>query len=128
MLGYDLATICFKGPKDKLDATEYSQPALYVTSLAALEWLRAKQPGRVDETVDAAGLSLGEYTALAFAGAIPFEDGLRLVKIRGEAMQAAADARPSGMLSVIGSSVPQVEQLCRDVRKDDEILEIANYL
>ncbi len=128
MLGYNLADICFNDPKDNLDATEYSQPALYVTSLAALEWLRANRPGRVDEAVDAAGLSLGEYTALAFAGAISFEDGLRLVKIRGEAMQAAADARPSGMLSVIGSSVPQVEQLCRDVRKDDEILEIANYL
>lgn len=74
-----------------------------MASLAAVEKLKATEGAALLDSVDvAAGLSLGEYTALAFAGAMSFEDGLRLVKLRGESMQAAADATPSGMVSVIG--------------------------
>lgn len=78
-----------------------------------------------------AGLSLGEYTALAFAGAFSFEDGLRLVKLRGESMQAAADAAPSGMVSVIGLSSDKVAELCEAANKEvgaNEGVQIANYL
>src|SRR5688572_1329876 len=101
ILGFDLAKLCFEGPASELDSTVISQPALYVTSLAALEMLRADSPDVVLACEAAAGLSLGEYTALAFAGAMTFEDGLRVVQRRGQAMQDAADAVPSGMVSAL---------------------------
>ena len=101
ILGFDLAKLCFEGPAEELDSTVISQPALFVTSLAALEKLRADSPEIVLGCEIAAGLSLGEYTALVFANAMSFEDGLRVVKRRGEAMQAAADATPSGMVSIL---------------------------
>ncbi len=79
LLGYDLAEICFSGPADKLDSTVHSQPALFVTSLAALELLKQQQPDVVDRCRAAAGLSLGEYTAMVFAGVMDFETGLGVV-------------------------------------------------
>ena len=102
VLGYDLAKLCFEGPKEKLDSTVVSQPALFVTSLAVLESLRSEKPEVVQSCTAAAGLSLGEYSALVFAGVLDFEDGLRVVQQRGEAMQQAADATPSGMVSILG--------------------------
>ncbi|MFN8855904.1 MAG: acyltransferase domain-containing protein, partial [Planctomycetaceae bacterium] len=98
ILGYDLLQVCQEGPKDRLDSTAISQPAIYVASLAALEQLRQESPEVVAAAEFAAGLSLGEYTALTFAGALSFADGVRLVQRRGAAMQAAADANPSGMV------------------------------
>ncbi|KAK3252760.1 hypothetical protein CYMTET_37961, partial [Cymbomonas tetramitiformis] len=93
ILGYDLLQVCTEGPAEKLNSTAVSQPAIYVSSLAAVEKLRASEGGQeiIDSATVACGLSLGEYTALAFAGAMSFEDGLKVVKARGEAMQAAAD-------------------------------------
>ena len=102
MLGYDLAKLCFEGPAEELDSTVCSQPALFVTSLAALESLRRESPDVVLGCEAAAGLSLGEYTAMVFAGVMEFEDGLTLVQQRGEAMQEASDATPSGMVSILG--------------------------
>ena len=128
VLGYDLAAVCWEGPAEKLDSTVFSQPALFVMSLAALEKLRHERPEVIEQCVAAAGLSLGEYTALVFAGAMTFEDGLRVVQRRGEAMQAAADAVPSGMLSVLGLERSRVEQLCEEVRKPGEVLQVANLL
>jgi len=127
VLGYDLAKLCFEGPAERLDSTVCSQPALFVTSLAALEALRAESPQTVEECQAAAGLSLGEYTAMAFAGVMDFEDGLMLVQRRGAAMQDAADATPSGMVSILGLDRDDVQALC-DVARGDEILEIANLL
>ncbi len=127
ILGYDLAKLCFEGPAEQLDATEYSQPALFVTSLAALEVLREESPDVVLSCQAAAGLSLGEYTAMTFAGVLEFEDGLRLVQRRGEAMQAASDATPSGMVSILGLERVQVEALCEQAR-DGELLQVANLL
>ena len=101
ILGYDLASLCFNGPAEELDSTVISQPALFVTSLAALEKLRAETPDVALSCEVTAGLSLGEYTSLVFSGAMSFEDGLRVVKRRGESMQAAADATPSGMVSIL---------------------------
>lgn len=127
VLGYDLAKLCFHGPADELDSTVHSQPALFVTSLAALESLRSESPEVVLSCEAAAGLSLGEYTAMVFAGVMEFEAGLALVGQRGRAMQDAADATPSGMVSILGLERVQVEELCERAR-EGEILQIANML
>lgn len=133
ILGFDLLEICTSGPKEKLDSTVISQPAIYVTSLAAVELLRARDGGQqiIDSVDVTCGLSLGEYTALAFAGAFSFEDGLKLVKLRGEAMQEAADAAKSAMVSIIGLDSDKVQQLCdaanQEVDEDNKV-QIANYL
>ena len=79
--------------------------------LAALEALKQSNPEVLSEVVATAGLSLGEYTALVFAGALDFADGLRVVQQRGKAMQAAADATPGGMVSILGLEQPAVEEL-----------------
>lgn len=133
ILGYDLLDISINGPKEKLDSTVVSQPAIYVASLAAVEALRARENGQaiIDSVDVTCGLSLGEYTALAFANAFSFEDGLKLVKLRGEAMQAAADATPSAMVSVIGLDAEKVAALCESANEDvseDERVQIANFL
>lgn len=128
ILGYDLADICFHGPTEKLNSTVISQPALYVTSMAALEKLRSEQSDVIENCQAAAGLSLGEYTAIAFAGGMNFEDGLRLVQARGQAMQEAADETPSGMVSVLGLDREQTEKVCEESRVDGEILQVANLL
>jgi [acyl-carrier-protein] S-malonyltransferase len=127
VLGYDLAKICFEGPAELLDSTVHSQPALFVTSLAALELLRRDKPEVVTSCAATAGLSLGEYTALVFAGALEFDDGLRLVQERGSAMQAASDATPSGMVSLLGLELAKIEELCAQARGND-VLQVANML
>ncbi len=127
ILGYNLAEVCANGPVERLNSTVVSQPAIYVTSLAALESLRASDPDVLSHCAATAGLSLGEYTALVFAGALSFQDGLRIVQRRGEAMQAAADATPSGMVSVVGQEQAKVEELCAAAR-GNETLAIANLL
>ncbi|GLJ37303.1 hypothetical protein SUGI_0756700 [Cryptomeria japonica] len=133
ILGYNLLELCLNGPKEKLDSTVISQPALYVTSLAAVEVLRSRDEGQdiIDSIDVTCGLSLGEYTALAFAGALSFEDGLKLVKLRGEAMQEASDAAQSGMVSVIGLDAEKVQMLCDAANAEvdeKERVQIANYL
>lgn len=127
ILGYDLLKLCTDGPAEELDSTVYSQPALYVSSLAALKQLKQDEPDTVAGCVATAGLSLGEYTALAFADVLSFEDGLRVVAERGAAMQDASEATPSGMVSVLGLEVPQVEELCEQARHND-VLQVANLL
>lgn len=109
VLGFDLKTICFDGPAETLEATDISQPAIFVASLAALESLKATRPELVESAAGAAGLSLGEYTALVFAGSIDFETALRVVRKRGQVMQAAAVATPSGMSSVLGLDEAKVD-------------------
>jgi [acyl-carrier-protein] S-malonyltransferase len=127
ILGYDLAGLCTNGPVDRLNSTVISQPAIFVTSLAALEELRRTEPDTLNQCTAVAGLSLGEYTALTSAGALSFADGVRLVQRRGEAMQAAADATPSGMVSILGVEPDRVEALCGEARSAGR-LEIANLL
>ncbi len=127
ILGYDLLQLCTDGPAEKLNSTVYSQPALFVCSLAALEQLKQDSPEVVESCSATAGLSLGEYTALVFAGAIEFEAGLRLVQTRGQAMQDAANAAASGMVSVLGLDREQVEAIC-DQARGDEVLQLANLL
>jgi [acyl-carrier-protein] S-malonyltransferase len=131
VLGYDLLRICREGPAERLNTTAVSQPAILVTSLAALEVLRGRPDSPLaapsDTEVATAGLSLGEYTALVFAGALDFEAAVRLVDIRGRAMQACAEAVPGGMVAVLGLDRERVAALCAEARVDD-VLEVANVL
>jgi len=127
VLGYDLYKLCTEGPAEKLDTTDHSQPALFVASLAALEQLKQSSPDVVDRSAAAAGLSLGEYTALVFAGVMDFEAGLRVVQERGRAMQDASEADHGGMVSILGLQREQIEKLCDEAR-GDWTLEIANLL
>lgn len=128
VLGYDLWKICLEGPAERLDSTVISQPALYVCSFAAMEVLRQQNPELLGQCQATAGLSLGEYTAIAFAGAVDFEAGLRLVQRRGEAMQAASDAVPSGMVSLLGLELAAIEKLCDAARGPHDVLQVANLL
>lgn len=130
ILGYDLLERCVEGPKELLDSTEVSQPAIFVASMAAVEKLKQEEGQEaVDAATCAMGLSLGEYSALCFADAISFKDGVKVTKARGEAMQAAADAVDSGMVSVIGLDKEKVAELCEAAsEKSGEKIQIANYL
>ncbi len=127
VLGYDLLELCVNGPAERLNETDVSQPAIFVASLAALESVKATSPEVVAGVAATAGLSLGEYTALVFAGAISFREALQVVKARGEAMQAAALATPSGMIAVLGLEPSEVEVLVAEARPVGTI-EIANLL
>lgn len=130
ILGYDLLQVCTEGPKEKLDSTVVSQPAIFVASMAAVEKLRQEEGQEaIDAATCAMGLSLGEYSALCFAGALSFADGVKITKARGEAMQAASDAVDTGMVSVIGLDKEKVGELCAMAsEKSGEKIQIANYL
>ncbi len=128
ILGYDLAALCQHGPDTTLHLTSHSQPALFVHSIAALSDFESQHPDVMTDVAAVAGLSLGEYSALCAAGAISFEDGVRLVQQRGAAMQEAASSVPSGMASILSAERSQVEALCDSARLPDEILQIANLL
>jgi [acyl-carrier-protein] S-malonyltransferase len=127
ILGYDLLALCVNGPAERLNATDVSQPAIFVASLAALEQLKVSEPEALSAVVATAGLSLGEYTALVYAGAMTFDAGLAVVQARGRAMQAAAEATPSGMVGVLGLEVSDIEVLLSEARSAGK-LDIANYL
>ena len=102
VLGYDLLDVCQNGPKSKLDNTVYAQPALFVSSMAAVEKFKQENEKTVSQCSCTAGLSLGEYTALVFADVMSFKDALKVVKVRGESMaQAAAAGDPHGMVSIL---------------------------
>jgi len=126
ILGFGLSKVCFDGPADVLAATDVSQPAIFVTSVALTEVWRSEGAGRGLETGAAAGLSLGEYTALWAAGSLGFEDGVRLTRRRGELMQAAADANPSTMVSIMGLDEDQVKNIC-DRASEAGIISPANF-
>src|SRR5262249_49871736 len=114
-------------PAEKLNSTAVSQPAIFVASLAALESLHQTDATAANSCSAAAGLSLGEYTALVFAGAMSFSDGLRLVQQRGQAMQAASDATPSGTVSILALDRSQAEDLCSKARSEG-LIQLANLL
>jgi [acyl-carrier-protein] S-malonyltransferase len=129
ILGYDLLQVCLDGPKEKLDSTAVAQPAIFVASMAAVEKLKQSGGQEALEATCAMGLSLGEYSALCFADAISFADGVKITKARGEAMQAAADAADSGMVSVIGLDKEKVAELCvMASEKSGESIQLANFL
>jgi [acyl-carrier-protein] S-malonyltransferase len=112
LLDFDIRKVCFEGPPETLTQTRYSQPAIFVTSLAALEALRSHPKGRSFTPKFAAGLSLGEATALVASGAISFDDGLRFVRARGQFMDEASSEKPGLMAAVLGLDLTTVERVC----------------
>lgn len=120
ILGYDLANVCFEGPEPELTKTEHAQPGIYLVSYACLLALRSALSAQHSALVfeATAGLSLGEFTALAAAGAMSFEDGLRVVRRRGQFMQEACDATCGGMAAIIGAEESVVRGLCHDTGVD----------
>lgn len=111
VLGRDLRRICFEGPEDLLTKTDNAQPGIFLTSLACLAALKSQLPGLDFDAT--AGLSLGEFTALTAAGAVSFEDGLRMVQARGRFMQEACDATNGGMASIINMADADLAEVCR---------------
>ncbi|MBL4808982.1 MAG: ACP S-malonyltransferase [Phycisphaerales bacterium] len=127
-LGAPLSTLCFDGPADTLNRTDVSQPAIYTASVACFAgWLDAENMTKNElNMIATAGLSLGEYTALHLAGAFSFVDGLKLVALRGKAMQEAAEAADSSMVALIGADEESANAVCDKAREND-ILVAANF-
>ncbi|KAK2832295.1 hypothetical protein Q7C36_015757 [Tachysurus vachellii] len=135
VLGYDLLSLCMNGPEEDLMKTVHCQPAVFITSLAAVERLNHENPAAIENCVAAAGFSVGEFAALVFSGAMDFAEALFAVKVRAEAMQKASDLTPSGMLSVIGRpqanykyACLQAREHCRSLGIQNPVCSIANYL
>lgn len=129
ILGFDLLRLCVEGPAEELGRTEYSQPALFVHSYAALRDLESQRPNLWDSVIAVAGLSLGEYTAVVAAGGLSFADGVRLVQARGRAMQAAADCMASGMSSILGLATDKLDSICSQASQGSEsFVQLANLL
>jgi [acyl-carrier-protein] S-malonyltransferase len=122
IMQFDLATICFEGPEEKLKQTQITQPAIFVHSMAVFELIK----DRISLPDALAGHSLGEYSALVASGALSFEDGLKLVKIRGELMQQAGIDNPGTMGAIIGLDAGVVDEICENA-KDAGIVRAANY-
>jgi [acyl-carrier-protein] S-malonyltransferase len=127
-LGSPLSKLCVEGPLDRLNQTDAAQPAIFTASIACWKGMLAKNGmGNGEQPLAAAaGLSLGEYSALCVAGSISFEDGLELVTLRGRAMQDAATATPSGMLALIGADEEQAVAVCEQARGSG-VLVCANF-
>ena len=122
-LGFDLKTACWSGDDD-INRTDLAQPGIFTASAACMAGL--DELGQAPDGVRAAaGLSLGEYTALWWAGVLEFEDGVRLVRLRGEAMQEASEACPSGMVSLVGAELAQAEALA-ELGSQHGICAVAN--
>jgi [acyl-carrier-protein] S-malonyltransferase len=117
ILGYDLLKICLKGPQNILDRTEFNQPATVVVSLAALEKLQEERPKIFESCVSVAGYSIGELTALIFSGALSYEEGLKLVAVRGTAMQEASEMSSQGMLFCYCLPSSNASQICKQAEK-----------
>jgi [acyl-carrier-protein] S-malonyltransferase len=119
ILGFDLKQIMFAGTADEQKQTKVTQPAIFVHSVAVALTNDSFKPDMV------AGHSLGEFSALVAAGALSFEDGLRLVSARAQAMQRACEINPSTMAAIIGLDDAKVEEICASIT--DEIVVPANY-
>jgi [acyl-carrier-protein] S-malonyltransferase len=119
-----LSTACFDGPAERLDRTDIAQPALFTGAVASWQGLLERDGSTAIRA--AAGLSLGEYTALHLAGAFGFVDALRLVALRGRLMQQAAESSRGGMVALIGADESKAEELC-DAARGDGVLVCANF-
>ncbi|KAK0163504.1 hypothetical protein PV327_007179 [Microctonus hyperodae] len=117
VVGFDVLSLCLKGPYDKLNRTEYNQVATVTASLAALERLWEDRPVAIEQCKAAVGYSVGELTALIFSGALSLEDGIRLAAVRGAAMQQASDLTPQGMLLIHCLRSTNVGLICDEAKK-----------
>jgi [acyl-carrier-protein] S-malonyltransferase len=115
VLGLSFSSLCWEGPEEALNATENTQPALLVHSVAVLRVFQSRHPDFLPASV--AGHSLGELSALVAAGSLGYEDAIRLVRARGEAMRDAGAAQPGGMAAVLGLQVDQVQAICEQARE-----------
>lgn len=124
-LGMDLTEVCFGGPAEQLNRTDIAQAAIYTTSIACYQAL--VEAGQLCRPAATAGLSLGEFTALHLAGAFDFAEGLRLVRLRGQAMQDAAESSRGSMVAITGEVTEEkMLELC-DRAREDGVLVPANY-
>ncbi|KAH7727481.1 ADP-specific Phosphofructokinase/Glucokinase conserved region family protein [Aphelenchoides avenae] len=134
ILGYDLLQVCTKGPKSKLDQTIYTQPAIFVSSLAAMQKLRSEQADMDDRITHVAGFSIGELAALVTADVLQFEDALKIVKVRAEAMHDCSQLVPSGMVTVRTTAASRLDdamkEACDTAGESGEkpLCEVSNYL
>ncbi|MEW6717519.1 MAG: ACP S-malonyltransferase [Chloroflexota bacterium] len=124
LLGFDLSRLAWEGPSTELDDTINTQPALFVHSIAVLRVFREQYSPFKPSFV--AGHSMGELSALVAAEALSFEDGLRLVRRRGELMKRAGEENPGGMAAVLGLDIAEVENICHQASCDIETVQIAN--
>ena len=124
-LGESLTRLCFDGPMEELTLTANTQPAIVAVSMAIVAALRERMPD-LEPPLFAAGHSLGEYSALAAAGAIELEDAVRICRLRGVAMQASVPPGEGAMAAVMGLDAPVVAQICAD-EAQEEIVSLANY-
>lgn len=124
ILGFALSQLMWNGPAEDLNATINTQPALYVHSVAAWKTFAIQTPDLTPATV--AGHSLGELSALTASGALPFGDGLRLVRTRGELMKRAGELNPGGMAAILGVDIPTLDKVCAEASTPDEIVQVAN--
>ena len=113
-LGEPISKLCFEGPEEDLQQTRNAQPAIAVTSLALLKVATELTPDLLKKPAYVAGHSLGEYSALVAAGSLPFDEAVRLLRIRGELMQSAGDKNPGTMAAVLGLDIPDCEEVCRE--------------
>lgn len=120
LLGFSLSKICFEGPEEELKQTKNTQPAIFLHSMVAVSLYRGEHAAM------AAGHSLGEYSALVYAGALTFEDGLRLVRLRGELMQQAGIEQPGTMAAVVGLEPNAVDEVC-GIASQSGIVQAANF-
>lgn len=109
-LGFDLKRVCFEGPAEALTRSNYCQPAIFVASVACWTAFRKRYPSI--EFSAAAGLSLGEWTALYVAGVLDFQSTLRVLEARGRFMQQACEEQAGGMISIMGATLPQLQDIC----------------
>jgi [acyl-carrier-protein] S-malonyltransferase len=124
ILGFDITKIMWEGPELDLNDTLNTQPALFIHSLAAFRAFQSLDFAFAPVTV--AGHSLGELSAICAAGAISFEDGLRLVRKRGELMKRAGEQNPGGMAAILGLDIPSLEKVCAEASVDGELVQVAN--
>ena len=125
ILGFEISNLILEGPKDKLDLTENTQPAIFLVGYSIFQLLKKEFNIDLNKANFFAGHSLGEYTALASANALSFSDTLRILKIRGNAMQSAVPKGEGGMVAVLGSEIEKIEKIIEE-NKDKYECFIAN--
>jgi [acyl-carrier-protein] S-malonyltransferase len=124
LLNYSISRIAWEGPEQELNDTVNTQPALFVHSIAAMRVFQDVHPGF--HPVFIAGHSMGELSALVAARALTFEDGLKLVRIRGESMKQAGEISPGGMAAILGLDIATLEHICEQASNSSDVVQVAN--
>lgn len=124
LFGRAFSQLMWDGPDTELNETVNTQPALYIHSIAAWRTFTHRYPDV--QPASLAGHSLGELSALTASGALPFADGLKLVRARGELMKRAGELNPGGMAAILGVDIPALEKVCAEASASDEFVQVAN--